>query len=601
LAGADALFVRALVLEDQGSPRDALAHYHALLAQAPNNADTSINRVPLLPRLGRWEEAERSHREYAARCPDSARPWNNLADVLLARGRYGEALEALDRIPQAKGEGSALVRRGIALSSLRRFDEARAAFALGIQRFPAEVVAFVDRVAPGAPLDLVLSPENLFIARQYISQGQYDWSNWDAYVAQMRRAADDPTIRVEPAAAFMALHVPLSGSERCALARGIAARIEASVPALPAPAARTRRRIRVGLLSPDFREHLNSHLLLPLFELADRSHFELYAYSLAPDDGSAIRAKVLAAADVFRDLQHLPDREAAAAIRNDDIDILLDVGGHTAGARFAIVAQRPARIQALYLGFPASLGSSRVDYVIVDPVVGSDSTEFVESLIHLPHSFFLYDFRRPVPDTAMSRAEYGLPEKAFVYCAFHKAEKISPDTFDLWLRIILRVPGSILWFRGLSDQASQNLRTRAAVNGVDPMRLVFAPFEPQYESRYLPRQRLGDLMIDALHHNALTNACDALSVGLPVLTLVGSAMAARGGESLVRAAGLPELVAPHCEGFVEMAVRLAKDRSLLASYRSRLKLRDGPLFDTSGRVREIEAAFDSMVRSLPAA
>jgi predicted O-linked N-acetylglucosamine transferase (SPINDLY family) len=188
-----------------------------------------------------------------------------------------------------------------------------------------------------------------------------------------------------------------------------------------------------------------------------------------------------------------------------------------------------------------------------------------------------------------------LPEDAFVYCAFHKPEKISPDSFALWMEVLRRAPKSVLWFRGLSPAAERNLRLAAGRHGVDPSRLVFAPFETFAGGRYLARQRLGDLLLDALHHNAITNACDALNVGLPVLTLRGTAMASRAAESIVSAAGLPELVAPEPEAFVRTAVDLAINPSVLGGYKKRLLLRNAPLFDTAGRVRELQACLQQML------
>jgi predicted O-linked N-acetylglucosamine transferase (SPINDLY family) len=442
----------------------------------------------------------------------------------------------------------------------------------------------------------MLSPENIYFGSGWAALGRCDWSGWNEYVSEMRRTAGRPGIVIEPAVAFMSRLLPLTGAERRAVARNIALAIEAKSPLHRPAQARRGARMRIGVLSPDFREHLNAYLLLPLFQLIDHARFELHAYSVGADDGSDIRDRVRSAADAFRELQALSDQDAARLIRDDDIDILLDVGGHTTGARFAITARRPARLQVNYLGFSCSLASRRVDYAIVDRVVGNDDLEWTEARAFLPDTHFLYDFRAPGPQLAVSRRERGLPEESFVYCAFHRAEKVSPDVFELWMRILSQVPRSALWFRALSDQSATNLRAAAAKRGVNPVRLVFTPFEPSHDPRYLARHRLGDLMLDALHHNAMTSACDALGMGLPLLTLPGDAMASRAGESLVRAAGLPELVARDREDYVRIAVQLARQPEMLQSLKERLlaNRRTAPLFDTAGRVRALESAFQVM-------
>jgi predicted O-linked N-acetylglucosamine transferase (SPINDLY family) len=517
-----------------------------------------------------------------------------LADVLLASGRYREALEVLRGL-DGHEDGAALVRSGLALSCLRRFDEARATFAMARCRFPEEAERFVARVAPGGESDTMLSPENIFLARSYAALGLCDWSGWEALVTEARRAASADNLMLEPAIAFMVRLLPLTGVERHGIARHIAARIEACIEPLPRPAPRQRERIRIGVLSPDFREHLNAYLLLPLFELVDRQRFEMYAYSLMADDGSAARARVRGAAEAFRDLHAMSDEAAAAAIRQDDVDILLDVAGHTTGGRFGIVARRPARVQVEYLGFSASMGSRRVDYAIVDRITATQDAEWSEALVYLPHTWFLYDFRSPVPGVELTRRDYGLPADAFVYCAFHRAEKISPDLFDLWMRILAKVPNSVLWLLDLPEAARRNLRGEAARRGIDPSRLIYAPFEPRHGNRYLPRQRLGDLMLDSLYHTAMTTACDALGSGLPLLTMKGPAFASRAGASFLTAAGLPDLIVPDREAYVAEAVALARDPKRLASYREKLLSRSGPLFDTVARVRELENCFLGMI------
>ena len=602
---AGLLYAAALCLEDNGEYEAALETYDAAIQLAPELDDARYNKALLLSRIGRHEEAAAFLARQHQACPESARFLLAYADALLACGRFTEALDALDRA--VSGDALAMTRRGVALAALRRFGESRAAFAEARARDAPGVHRYLQRVAPGASPEHMLSPENIYLERAWSALGQCDWSYWNGFVEEMRGAASDSKIAIEPAVVFMSRLAPLSGKERHDVARRVASVIEATYPALAPAAVAKRNRLRIGVLSPDFREHLNAYLLLPLFELGSRARFELHAYSLAADDDSVIRATLRSKADRFVDLQDVSDQGAALAIRQDDIDILLDVGGHTTGARFAITAQRPARLHVNYLGFSSSLASPRVDYAIVDRVVGSDDAEWTEARIFLPDTHFLYDFRTPAPEMPLSRQEYGLPGDAFVYCAFHRAEKISPDVFELWMRILSQVPRSVLWFRALSEQAARILRARAEERGVDPARLAFAPFEPGRNPRYLARHRLGDLMLDSLHHNAMTSACDALGAGLPMLTLRGTALASRAGESLVRAAGLPELVADDQETYVRTAVRLATDRSELQALTERLRANrhTAPLFDTAGRVRALEAAFqemyDRMMRGEPPA
>jgi len=480
----------------------------------------------------------------------------------------------------------------VALAGLRRLDEARAIFASERARRPQALQDYLRNVAPGSAPALLLSPENLYFWQSYQGLQRCDWSRWDEIAEEMKALPARPGAIVEPAVAFIAFHLPLTGVQRRGVAVHIASRLEKEAPVMGSPPPRRPGSLRVGILSPDLREHLNAYLLLPLFELLDRARFELKAYSLTKSDGSGIRGMVDDTVPDIRDLSTLSDDAAAAAIRDDDIDILLDVGGHTTGARFGITARRPARAQASYLGFAGSLGSPRVDFAITDRIAGGDPDEWTEERVFLPHTYYLYDFRNSVPDAGLKRAAYGLPEGGFVFCAFHKAEKISPDGFALWMQILKRVPDSVLWMLSLQPVAQENLRREATRLGVDPRRLAFAPFDPR--ERYLDRHRLGDLMLDAIHHSAMTTACDAMAAGLPVLTVRGEAMASCAGESLVRAAGLPELVAQSQEEFVEKAARLAGAPARLAGCRDVLIQRKGPLFDTEGRVRELEAALLEM-------
>lgn len=587
------LHAAGAALEQLGRDDDALVRYDEAGAIAPLAEETLQRRGHLLARLGRFDQAESHYRAYLSACAGSPRALAGLADVLLARNRYDDVLALAG---QASDDALMLLRRGLAFSALRRFSEARVAFEAARTADGRAVEQFVRRVAPGADLELALSPENVFLDRCHAALRDCDWSQWDAMVAEVRRLAQKADVVLEPAVGFMVRFLPLGDAERHGVTAKIAARMEAAAPPLAAAPQRRPSRIRVGVLSPDYRDHLNADLLLPLFELLERRRFEAIAYSLAPDDGSAARARIEAAADGFRDLHAVSDAEAASIIRRDDIDVLVDAGGYTTGARFGVVARRPAHIHVNYLGFSCSLGSRRVDYAIVDRMVAPSPEPWSEALAYLPPTFFLYDYRRTAPEMRLSRAEYGLPTEAFVYCAFHRAEKIAPDVFATWMEILARNLRSILWLHPLSPAASTQLRTQAAHHGVDPARLFFAPFEPRQDPRYLARQRLGDLFLDSPYHNATTTACDALGVGLPILTLPGEAMASRIAASLLHAAGLPGLVVPNREAFIATATRLAENSALLDEYRQKLirHRSSAPLFDTPARVRSLETAFEHM-------
>jgi len=521
-------------------------------------------------------------------------------EALLSLGDYESALLEFDWIlARQPRDPFANLKRGFALASLGNFQAAGAAFEAAREADPDFVERF-RRELSANPHELAeLDPQAIFLWRRYIAQGDCDWRDRERYVAEFRRAIGNPSARLDRALVYAAMHLPFSVSERHAVARRVAAEIEKRVDPLPARiVSAAPRRLRIGILSPGFHEHVDALLLLPLFELADRSRFELYAYSLAPDDRSNARDRIRRAAHRFRDLSALDAADAAQQIRRDEIDILVDAGGHSEGARFEIVAARPAPLQVLYLCFASTLGSRRVDYTILDPVVAPPEHRayWSEAIVCLPDTYFLYDFRREVQAKLPTRAEYGLPDQAPVLCAFHKGEKIDPETFSLWMRILRAHQPAVLWLLGDRPKLVANLRHAAIEAGVDAGRLVFSGREQH--DRYLARLGLADLYLDAVHHNAIVTACDCLAAGLPVLTRHGSTCTSLSAESLLRAAGLPDLVAADSDDYVSQAVRLLRDPESLAGLRARVSEACGhaPLFDTAARVRELGAAFEEMWR-----
>src|SRR5258708_5721704 len=357
-----------------------------------------------------------------------------------------------------------------------------------------------------------------------------------------------------------------------------------------------RERIRLGYLCGDFHQHATAQLMAELFEQHDRERFEVLAYSYGPDDNSAMRARLASAFDRLVDIRALSHLDAARTIHADRIDILIDLKGYTHHARPAISAYRPAPVQVSYLGYPATMGADFIDYIIVDPfVVPQDQQPFFsERLVHLPGSYQVNDRKREMAGAAGSRQDWGLPAGALVFCSFNNSYKISPAIFDIWMRLLRSVPGSVLWLLETNDLVKDNLRLEAGKRGVEAGRLIFAPIVSPAE--HLGRHRHADLFLDTLPCNAHTTASDALWAGLPVLTCSGDTFAGRVAGSLLVATGLAELVTGSLEDYEGTALALARDPQRLGALRDRLENNRGAsaLFDLPKSTANIEAAYARM-------
>jgi predicted O-linked N-acetylglucosamine transferase (SPINDLY family) len=359
-------------------------------------------------------------------------------------------------------------------------------------------------------------------------------------------------------------------------------------------------RIRLAYVSADFREHAVAFQLAPLIERHDRTHFQVIGISTGPRDDSAIRARLMKGFDRFHDFAALNSDEIARRMREMEIDIAIDLGGHTGQARLQIFAHRPAPVQAGWLGYPGTSGAGFMDYLIGDPIVAPIAHQpfFSEQLVHLPHSYFPTDPAREV-GTAPSRADCGLPEDAFVFCAFNNNWKITRPVFEVWMRLLDAVPGSVLWLKQPAPDARANLERETAARGVDPARLVYADTAPM--DVHLARHALADLFLDTLPYNAHATAADALGAGLPVLTCKGEAFAGRVAASLLEAVGLPELITESLTEYEARALELARHPVQVAHLKERLaqNLRNAPLFDADGFRRAIEEAFVIMHKQGP--
>jgi predicted O-linked N-acetylglucosamine transferase (SPINDLY family) len=357
-----------------------------------------------------------------------------------------------------------------------------------------------------------------------------------------------------------------------------------------------KRRIRIGYLSGEFREQATSFLIIGLLEGHNKSAFEVFGFDNGWDDRSATRERIVGALDTIVPIRNLSDASAVDLIRRCQIDILVNLNGYFGEERTAIFARRPAPIQVNYLGFPGTLGTTYMDYIVADEcVIPPDHRHFYdEKVVYLPWSYQANDSRKVIGQKIPGRAECGLPLNAFVFCCFNNCYKITPPVFDAWMKVLGHVEGSVLWLLSDSPAAETNLKKEASSRGIDANRLIFAERFPLPD--HLARHQLADLFLDTLPHNAHTTASDALWAGLPVLTRIGETFAGRVAASLLRAVGLPELITRTGEEYEQLAITLATHPDKLAMLRAKLAQNrlTTPLFDTGSFTRKLESAYELM-------
>ena len=416
-----------------------------------------------------------------------------------------------------------------------------------------------------------------------------------------RRREDDKRRITEGLRAGLPIVGPLnhraiceSEAEHLLLARHRAKEFQEPAQALWRGEAYRHQKVRMAYISTDFRDHVLSGAMVGCLEHHDKSRFETIAISLGVDDGSDLRRRVEAAFDRFIDVQNLSDADIAKTIRDLEIDIAIDQNGYSGLGRPGILVCRPAPVQVNYLAYPGTMAASFMDYIIADKTLipYENQIYYQEQVVYLPHSYLPFDRKRSISSTTLGRTDERLPETGFVFVCNNAAHKIGPEIFGIWMRLLAKVDGSVLWLQSLNPPAMSNLRREANAAGISPERLVFAAQVPRIED-HLARLGQADLFLDTLPYNAHATASDALWAGVPVLTCLGSTFPARVAAGALYAAGLPELVASSLAEYEALALALARDPERLAAVRRKLmRNRDTePLFDTRRYARYLEAAY----------
>ena len=605
----DAFINRGNALRDLERFEEALVSCDRAIELNPGSADAFNKRGSVLIELKRFSDALASFDRAIALKPTCYEAFNNRGVVLGEFIRFDEAVESYDQAIALKPNyAEALNNRGVALSELKRFDEALTSYDRAIALKPDDVEAFNNRGHALADLKrydeavasydraIAIKPDLDYVKglRIYAEMHACHWAHFDEECAALNAAVERGSAASLP---FQLLATPASAEDQLKCAKRY---ICDQFPASAAPLWKGERyshdRIRVAYLSSDLRDHAVAQLAVGLFEQHDKSRFETIAISLGPAHDSEMRRRLKRSFDRFIDVGSISDQAVAEDMRRFEIDIAVDLNGFTQGSRINILAKRPAPIQVSYLGYPGTMGASYVDYLIADRVVVPDDRHhaFSEKVVCLPDSYQVNDANRRIAAITPSRSDAGLPDGGFVFCCFNSNFKITPDVFDVWMRLLREVGGSVLWLLEGNSSAPDNLRREAGLRGVAAERLIFAPHIKTDE--HLARHRLADLFLDTLYYNAHTTASDALWAGLPVMTCLGATFAGRVAGSLLTAIGLPELITHSLDDYEALALKLARDPGLLAALRQKLSCHREiyPLFNTERSARHIEAAYTEM-------
>ncbi|MBS4049255.1 MAG: tetratricopeptide repeat protein [Alphaproteobacteria bacterium] len=565
----------AMTYRQSGRLAEAVAIQEQALAINPRFPQLLMQLGLCLSDLGRHGEAIARYREALAAAPHLHEAWSNLGNALKRAGDAAGAETAYREALRLKPDFlNALANLGTLLADSGRRREA---------------ITLFERVA-------ALNPDHdgIWGKISFEKRNICDWRDYDSLVEG--RVREQVRAGSRKTTAFSLITLSSTPQEQLLVARAYAESAAQSATLLPQRPPQQRARLRVGYLSADFHPHATAYLIAEMMERHDRSRFEVIAYSIGPESDSPVRRRLVAAFDSFVDLRLLSHDEAAQRIHADDLDILIDLKGYTQNTRSEILARRPAPIQVNYLGYPGTMGATFIDYIIADAFIipPTQHAFYDEKVVTLPHCYQPNDTRRPVADRLPTRAACGLPEDGFVFASFNNSYKITPQVFDIWMRLLHQLPGSVLWQLEAEPDAAENLRREAQARGIDPARLIFAP--PLDLADHLARQPLADLFLDTLPVNAHTTASDALWAGLPVLTCAGETFIGRVAGSLLTTIGLPELITSSLSEYEALALALARDPARLGALRQTLgaNRQTSPLFDIARFTRNLEGAYLQM-------
>lgn len=555
-------------------PDQAIQFFSASINKGGNFFEGLHDLATAQAMVGKEKEAIENFKKATALNPQSSEAFYNLGKVYDALKEYKEAIKCYDVAIQIWPDfAQAHFNKATALADLGMNEQAVIAYKHAQKLFPD-----MERLSGNlihAEMK-ICDWSNLTANVQNLMQLTRDTDRWVSEPFSMISISDSEELNLKTATSFINNKFPKKSLEKVISKNKT-----------------ENKKIVVGYFSANFHNHAVAYLISEIFEKHDREKFHLIAFSFGPDRNDEMQNRLKGIFDSFIDVKGQTDQEVATLSRDMGIDIAIDLMGYTQDGRPGIFALHAAPIQMNYLGYPGSLGASYMDYIIADPnVIPEFNRDFyTEKIIYLPNCYQANDSKRVISNQKLSRSEAGLPEDGFVFCCFNQNYKITPQVFDCWMQILHKIDGSVLWLLEDSVTAVANLKKEAISRGISPDRLVFA--KRMQLPEHLARHQLADLFLDTLPYNAHTTASDALWAGLPVLTCIGKTFPGRVAASLLKAIGLPELIALSQEQYMEMAINLANHPQTLKSIRNKLLANrlTTPLFDSTLFTKHIETGY----------
>ena len=573
---ADAYYNLGNTLNDLGQLDTAVISFEKTLTIKPDFAEVHNNLGNVLRELGQLDASIKSFEKTLAIKPDYAEAHNNLGLTLVELGRRNAAVKSYEKAITIKPDFPEAYRNlGSVMLGFKRMDEAMTNFERALFLNPK--LDFLLGHTLHTKMHLCLWDD----LSSRLEELQDKINNNEKVIPPfpMLGLIDDPELQRKVTEIFVNKHHPKNHD-------------------LPKIGLYPKhKKIRIGYFSADFKEHPVAALTAELYEIHDRNHFEIHAFSYGPDTKDKMNLRIKAGVDHFYDVRTMSHKDVAMLARSLEIDIALDLGGYTHHARTGIFALRAAPIQVNYLGYAGTMGADFIDYLIADHTLISEEKQhhYSEKIAYLPNSFMVNDTKNNLSNRLFTRAEVGLPTNGFVFCCFNNHYKITPSTFIRWMKILSKVDGSVLWLAKDNSSSVKNLKKEAKKNGVDENRIIFASRLTLRED-HLNRIQLADLFIDTLPYNAHATTSDALQVGLPVLTCIGNSFASRVAASLINSVNLPELITNTQEQYESLAIELATDPKKLKTIKKKLNnnLPESPIYDTPLYTQHLESAYSMM-------